>query len=377
MDQHRLGEKVGNYTLHHQIGQGNTSQVWCAMHLKMRTCVAIKIIDISKTDNKIKQIEREIEMLQKLDHPYVAHLFEVFKDTTSMYLVMELLPNGSILDLVNAGNGIPEAKARRMFTQVIIAIDYFHRKGIIHRDIKASNIMLDVNQNVRIMDFGLSNKIDVANTFCGSPIYAAPELIMRESYDEKIDNWSAGVLLFFMIFGHFPFNDNNINRLLQMIVSHDVEYPDHISTDLKHLLSKLLQRNPEQRYSTEEILRDPWIIAGESLPPLVQPYDFHQIKHFIKTVKNIECTPEELLNKVDKNIQDDDTVMYKIALNEKRISDTLSKPKLLSPMPSGALPCSIKVYAKAIVAHRRKSTSNSVPLRSGIKRRILAINKVS
>lgn len=181
--------------------------------------MAIKILEKQKIQDisDFERVTREIHILKILRHPNVVHLYEIIETQGKLYLVMEHCSNGELFEFISGKNRLREEEACRLFQQLIAAIDYINRQGVAHRDIKPENILLDANNNLKLIDFGLSNTFqpgDKLETACGSPCYAAPELIKGHKYSGvKADLWSCGVVLYAMLCGFLPFEDNNTQSL--------------------------------------------------------------------------------------------------------------------------------------------------------------------
>lgn len=261
---------IKGYTVTDTIGSGAYSTVYRALHDKTRAFVAIKVISKSSHDTKqMKLFEREVAILQSIDHPFIATCFESFEDDDFIYIVTELAEKGSLLNFINTQGHIAEKKARKLFIQLMKALDYLHNEmGIAHRDIKTENIMLDAYFNLKLIDFGFAEefKQHQMKTFfqnnCGSPKYAAPEVIMKNGIDEKSDIWSAGIILYIMLFGKFPFFCDNINDLYQQILFSAPVFPEYTTPDLYDLMIHILDKNPRTRWSIKEILSSQWVQKG-------------------------------------------------------------------------------------------------------------------
>lgn len=264
------GNILQGYKLLEKVGTGAFASVWSAEHILTKTKVGIKIIvkaSVEESDAKIR-FNREIALLKQLRHPFIAELFEHFDDEENFYIVMEYAPKGNLLDFVNTNGRIPENQARRYFSQLIQVLEYLHLEvKVAHRDLKAENIMLDENNNIRVIDFGLSNQFTAENsqlnTACGSPAYAAPEMIKGNKYTKAADIWSSGVLLYSMVAGQLPYDDDNIQRLLQKIVYTDVKYPGFFTPALIDLLKKMLTKAPDMRIDIPKIKEHYWFSQFE------------------------------------------------------------------------------------------------------------------
>ena len=261
---------VGNYILKRQIGKGSFATVWRAEHKLAKLPVAIKVIANSSlsTEDSQTRFVREVNLIKQMDHPFIAKLFEVIKTEEYTYLVMEFAENGSILTYVNSHGRLPEKQARRYFSQLISALEYLHdEKKVAHRDLKAENVLLDRNLNIRLIDFGLSNSFTEEapelTTACGSPAYASPEMVRGQPYTKAADVWSAGVLLYAMVTGQLPFDDDNMQRLLQKIAFTEPQFPAYLSPQLVDLLRKVMMKNPDVRATIPKIKSHPWFSQSE------------------------------------------------------------------------------------------------------------------
>lgn len=266
----KYGSQVGNFFFERNIGSGAFASVWRAHHMQTKSTVAIKVINKSTINTQVARtrLQREIALLKQMDHPFVAELFQVIEDGLCYYLVMEYVENGNLLDYVNDNGRLSEEQARRYFGQLISVLEYLHLdKKVAHRDLKCENVLLDRYNNIRLIDFGLSNMFnDICpqlTTACGSPAYAAPEMIKGHTYTQAADIWSAGILLYSIVAGHLPYDDDNLQRLLQKIVYTDVFYPSILSPPLVDLLKKMICKDPESRINIERIKEHPWFSQAE------------------------------------------------------------------------------------------------------------------
>jgi carbon catabolite-derepressing protein kinase len=214
--------KLGEYTVHDDIGEGTFGKVKLATHAITGHRVAMKYLSkavITKDKNKTR-VKREFEYLRALRHPHIVKLYEVISTPTDIIFVMEYA-GGELFNHIVSYGSLPEPKARRFFQQLISGLEYSHRLKIVHRDLKLENVLIDDDMNLKIADFGLSAVISdgaFLTTSCGSPNYAAPEVLRGGMYaGPEIDVWSAGVILYVMLCGRLPFEDENVQHLFHKI----------------------------------------------------------------------------------------------------------------------------------------------------------------
>ncbi|KAG7511048.1 MAP/microtubule affinity-regulating kinase 3 isoform X1 [Solea senegalensis] len=277
---------VGNYRLLKTIGKGNFAKVKLARHILTGREVAIKIIDKTQLNpNSLQKLFREVRIMKILNHPNIVKLFEVIETERTLYLVMEYASGGEVFDYLVAHGRMKEKEARAKFRQIVSAVQYCHQKHIVHRDLKAENLLLDADMNIKIADFGFSNEFTMGNkldTFCGSPPYAAPELFQGKKYDgPEVDVWSLGVILYTLVSGSLPFDGQNLKELRERVLRGKYRIPFYMSTDCENLLKRFLVLNPSKRGTLEvredaenQIMRDRWINTGfdeDELKPYTEP----------------------------------------------------------------------------------------------------------
>uniref|UniRef100_A0A671SBS6 non-specific serine/threonine protein kinase n=1 Tax=Sinocyclocheilus anshuiensis TaxID=1608454 RepID=A0A671SBS6_9TELE len=245
---------IGCYRLLKTIGKGNFAKVKLAKHV-----LTDKEVRIAFTP-QIKNLFREVRIMKVLNHPNIVKLFEVIETDKSLYLVMEYASGASVC------------------VQIVSAVQYCHQKCIVHRDLKAENLLLDADMNIKIADFGFSNEFTLGNkldTFCGSPPYAAPELFQGKKYDgPEVDVWSLGVILYTLVSGSLPFDGQNLKELRERVLRGKYRIPFYMSTDCENLLKKFLILNPTKRGSLEQIMKDRWMNVGHEdneLKPYIEP----------------------------------------------------------------------------------------------------------
>ncbi|XP_078138808.1 serine/threonine-protein kinase MARK1 isoform X2 [Centroberyx gerrardi] len=270
---------VGNYRLLKTIGKGNFAKVKLARHTLTGREVAVKIIDKTQLNpTSLQKLFREVSVMKILNHPNIVKLFEVIETEKTLYLVMEYASGGEVFDYLVAHGRMKEKEARAKFRQIVSAVQYCHQKRIVHRDLKAENLLLDADMNIKIADFGFSNEFTVGSkldTFCGSPPYAAPELFQGKKYDgPEVDVWSLGVILYTLVSGSLPFDGQNLKELRERVLRGKYRIPFYMSTDCENLLKKLLVLNPGKRGSLQQIMKDRWMNVGsedEEMKPYSEP----------------------------------------------------------------------------------------------------------
>lgn len=270
-----------------------------AIHSQVGNKVALKFINRRRIVNMdmVGRVKREIQYLRLLRHPHIIKLYEVITTPTDIIMVMEYAGSELFNHIVEHGK-MSETEGRRFFQQIISAVDYCHRHNIVHRDLKPENVMLDDNNQVKIADFGLSNIMtdgDFLKTSCGSPNYAAPEVISGRLYaGPEVDVWSCGVILYVMLCGRLPFDDDSIPILFKKINSGIFSIPNYLSQDIKKLLIRMLTVDPMKRITIPEIMETEWF--KKNLPLYLQPIPENS-KFALKFGKSDEKTLQLLSGK--------------------------------------------------------------------------------
>ncbi|KAK2881072.1 hypothetical protein Q8A67_018340 [Cirrhinus molitorella] len=272
---------IGNYRLLKTIGKGNFAKVKLARHILTGREVAIKIIDKTQLNpTSLQKLFREVRIMKGLNHPNIVQLFEVIETEKTLYLVMEYASGGEVFDYLVSHGRMKEKEARAKFRQIVSAVHYCHQKNIVHRDLKAENLLLDADSNIKIADFGFSNEFTMGSkldTFCGSPPYAAPELFQGKKYDgPEVDIWSLGVILYTLVSGSLPFDGQNLKELRERVLRGKYRVPFYMSTDCESILRRFLVLNPTKRCTLEQIMKDKWMNVGyenDELKPHVEPVE--------------------------------------------------------------------------------------------------------
>ena len=289
-------KKVGNYIITEQIGVGTFSKVTKAIHILTGEAVAVKILDKSKIKDEIdiERISREIEILKSISHPNISQLYESNSTIHNFYLIMEYIEGGDLCDYINKNISLDEHTSCRFFRQLISAIEYLCDMGITHRDLKPENILLDNSQqNIKVIDFGLSNYCtdsELLQSACGSPCFASPEMLSGNPYNGiTTDIWSSGIVLYSMLVGTLPFDDQELNDLYEQIKIGTFYIPSTLSLEAIDFLKKILQVEPNKRMNLKQIKEHPWfnieknqLYKGIDLTVETFPYDEDLIEFVIK-----------------------------------------------------------------------------------------------
>ncbi|NWI14471.1 NUAK2 kinase, partial [Crypturellus soui] len=252
------------------LGKGTYGKVKKARE-RSGKLVAIKSIrkDKIKDEQDLVHIRREIEIMSSLNHPHIIAVHEVFESSSKIVIVMEYASKGDLYDYISERQRLSEREARHFFRQVVSAVYYCHKNGIVHRDLKLENILLDANGNIKIADFGLSNVYQqdrLLQTFCGSPLYASPEIINGRPYKgPEVDSWSLGVLLYILVHGTMPFDGRDYKTLVKQITSGEYREPTKLS-DACGLIRWMLMVNPARRATVEDIATHWWVNWGYKVP---------------------------------------------------------------------------------------------------------------
>ncbi|SPO29045.1 related to ser/thr protein kinases [Ustilago trichophora] len=249
---------VGNYTLQRPIGEGTFGKVRLGLHRLTNTRVAIKQIPKAHSAS----LTREIHHHRRLHHPNVMQLYEVIATEQYIWMVSELCAGGELYDYLVENEVLAEPEARRIFGQLCLAVAYVHSKGIVHRDLKLENILLDERCNVKLGDFGFTREFErkrLMETFCGTTGYASPEMLAGKKYTgEQVDIWSLGVILYALLCGALPFDDDDESVMKDKILRGQFEIPDSLSEEAQDLVTSILQHDPSKRPSIQAILAHPW-----------------------------------------------------------------------------------------------------------------------
>ncbi|OWM74772.1 SNF1-related protein kinase catalytic subunit alpha KIN10-like [Punica granatum] len=317
-----------NYKLGKTLGIGSFGKVKVAEHVLTGHKVAIKILNRRKIKNMEmeEKVRREIKILRLFMHPHIIRLYEVIETPSDIYVVMEYVKSGELFDYIVEKGRLQEDEARKFFQQIISGVEYCHRNMVVHRDLKPENLLLDSKCNVKIADFGLSNIMrdgHFLKTSCGSPNYAAPEVISGKLYaGPEVDVWSCGVILYALLCGTLPFDDENIPNLFKKIKCGIYTLPSHLSPGSRDLIPRMLIVDPMKRITIPEIRQHPWFQAHLPRYLAVPPPDTMQQakkidEEILQEVVKRGFDRNQLIESLSNRIQNEATVAYYLLLDNR------------------------------------------------------------
>ncbi|KAK2912006.1 hypothetical protein QQF64_027889 [Cirrhinus molitorella] len=340
--------KIGHYILGDTLGVGTFGKVKVGQHELTKHQVAVKILNRQKIRSLdvVGKIRREIQNLKLFRHPHIIKLYQVISTPTDIFMVMEYVSGGELFDYICKNGKLDEKESRRLFQQIISGVDYCHRHMVVHRDLKPENVLLDAHMNAKIADFGLSNMMsdgEFLRTSCGSPNYAAPEVISGRLYaGPEVDIWSSGVILYALLCGTLPFDDDHVPTLFKKICDGIFFTPQYLNPSVISLLKHMLQVDPMKRATIKEIREDEWF--KQDLPKYLFPEDAAYSSNMIdeealkEVCEKFECTEEEVLNCLySRNHQDPLAVAYHLIIDNRRIMSEAKDFYLASSPPDSFL----------------------------------------
>ncbi|KAJ0970893.1 hypothetical protein J5N97_018852 [Dioscorea zingiberensis] len=317
-----------NYKLGKTLGIGSFGKVKVAEHALTGHKVAVKILNRRKIKNMEmeEKVRREIKILRLFMHPHIIRLYEVIETHSDIYVVMEYVKSGELFDYIVEKGRLQEEEARHFFQQIISGVEYCHRNMVVHRDLKPENLLLDSKQNVKIADFGLSNIMrdgHFLKTSCGSPNYAAPEVISGRLYaGPEVDVWSCGVILYALLCGTLPFDDENIPNLFKKIKGGIYTLPSHLSAGARDLIPRMLIVDPLKRMTIPEIRLHPWFQAQLPRYLAVPPPDTMQQakkidEDILQEVVKMGFDKNHIVESLRSRTQNEATVTYYLLLDNR------------------------------------------------------------
>ncbi|CAD7938578.1 unnamed protein product [Amoebophrya sp. A120] len=274
---------IGHYILGKTIGEGTFGKVKLGTHILTGEKVAVKILEKERIVDvaDVERVAREIHILKLIRHPHIIQLYEIIETPKQLYLIMEFASGGELFDYIVAQCRVKEREAVKFFHQILNGVEKIHSMRVVHRDLKPENLLLDSHKNIKIVDFGLSNTYkpgQLLKTACGSPCYAAPEMIAGKKYAPMMcDIWSCGVILFALVCGYLPFEDQNTAALYKKILGADYQTPKFISQSVNDLISGMLTTDPAKRMTAAQIKQHPWYrgLFGTTADMATRPSDLH------------------------------------------------------------------------------------------------------
>uniref|UniRef100_A0A7S4BRA7 Protein kinase domain-containing protein n=1 Tax=Chrysotila carterae TaxID=13221 RepID=A0A7S4BRA7_CHRCT len=270
------GRTVGNYTLLETVGQGTFGEVMIAVEKHTRESVAVKVLERDKiTDDAARErLVNEIAILNRVHHANLLQLLEVIEDVDRIYLITEYIGGGELFNYIVEKGRLEESEAARLFAQMVAAVDSCHRNLVIHRDLKPENVLLDPSGDIKVIDFGLgavlSSSDELLTVACGSPHYAAPEMLLGGGYyGQRVDMWSLGVCLYAMLCGCLPFDEPEMDDLYDRIIDGDYDFSPapELSPAARDLVCGLLHMPPEERLTARAVLNHKWMRSAAPTPP--------------------------------------------------------------------------------------------------------------
>ncbi|CAI4221732.1 unnamed protein product [Auanema sp. JU1783] len=328
--------KIGHYILKDTLGVGTFGKVKVGIHEATGYKVAVKILNRQKikTLDVVGKIRREIQNLSLFRHPHIIRLYQVISTPTDIFMIMEYVSGGELFDYIVKHGRLKTPEARRFFQQIISGVDYCHRHMVVHRDLKPENLLLDEHCNVKIADFGLSNIMtdgDFLRTSCGSPNYAAPEVISGKLYaGPEVDVWSCGVILYALLCGTLPFDDEHVPSLFRKIKSGVFPIPEYLDKSLVTLLLHMLQVDPMKRATIKDVIAHEWFqkdLPAYLFPPVNESEASIVDIEAVREVTERYNVPEE---EVTAALLGDDphhhlSIAYNLIVDNKRIADETAK----------------------------------------------------
>ena len=311
------------------LGIGSFGKVKVAEHILTGHKVAIKILNRKKIKaiDMEEKVRREIKILRLFMHPHIIRLYEVLETPHDIYVVMEYVKSGELFDYIVEKGRLGENEARHFFQQIVSGVEYCHRNMVVHRDLKPENLLLDSKSNVKIADFGLSNVMrdgHFLKTSCGSPNYAAPEVISGKLYSgPEVDVWSCGVILYALLCGSLPFDDESIPNLFKKIKGGIYNLPSHLSPGARDLIARMLLVDPLKRITISEIRTHPWYVVHLPRYLVVPPPDTlaqatNVDAETLEMVVNLGFEREHVVDALRHQLRNKATVAYFLLLDNRR-----------------------------------------------------------
>ncbi|XP_029948904.1 maternal embryonic leucine zipper kinase [Salarias fasciatus] len=339
------------YEVYGTIGSGGFAKVKLGRHILTGEKVAIKIMNKKDLGDDLPRVKVEIEAMKNLSHQHICRLYQVIETSTQIFMVLEYCPGGELFDYIIAKDRLTEEETRVFFRQIVSAMAYVHSQGYAHRDLKPENLLIDEDHNLKLIDFGLCARPKGGlgyelMTCCGSPAYAAPELIQGKAYiGSEADVWSMGVLLFALLCGYLPFDDENCMALYRKITRGQYENPHWLSPGSILLLNQMMQVDPKRRLTVRQLLDHPWVIKEYNSPVewySRQPLDYIDEDCITEMAVNMKRSRQSTTALVNKWQYDHTTAVYLLLLSKKQ----RGKPVRLRPESAFSEDCGSPVQQR-------------------------------
>ncbi|CAH8631448.1 unnamed protein product [Heterobilharzia americana] len=309
-------QRIGPYYLGPTLGRGNFAVVKLGKHSQLAVKVAIKIMNKDLIGSKnLGKVSRELEAMKRCQHPHIIRLYHVMETESNIFMVTEYASKGEVFDHISLSHAFTEKEARELFWQIVCAIEFCHNSGIVHRDLKAENLLLDSDFKIKVADFGFCNFFQndqLLSTHCGSPQYAAPELFKGEPYDGTLaDVWSLGVILYILVCGSFPFPGESLGDIRTQVLRGLVRFPFYLSTACEYVIRCMLQVDPTRRFKLKQVMTTAWMQESpnvEHYKSLMNKYQIHakerqfEILFHHQHPEHSKIAKEEYLERVERKL---------------------------------------------------------------------------
>ena len=379
---------LSSYRIDRELGKGTFGEVKLGIHKVTNEKVAIKVLEKSKIIDEAdkERVSREIHILKLIRHPNIIQLYEIIEDKKRLYLITEYASGGELFDYIVESQRVKELEACKFYQQLLDGIEYVHKLNIVHRDLKPENLLLDSKKNIKIVDFGLSNLYKdngLLSTACGSPCYAAPEMIAGKKYRGlEVDIWSSGVILFALICGYLPFDDDDTTVLYSKIMKGEYTIPSFVSTPATSLIKSILNTDPEKRFRVADIKNHIWfaIYKGYIDRPKGLIIDYHEVPvdvAIVDKMSELGYNREQVIHSIRNNRHNKLTTIYYLLLKKfirgghisnADISSICFRTKLKSSRRKEARPPSTRAKREGSIDRRRvrgRDPSKSPPPEMG------------